>query len=203
MSLTLRRLTLLRRKSYRPLAIVLIITFVLASGYYISAQEDTRPDRTDRRERGREDRERGRRGQFNLEEMVERRTQRAIEELNLSEDEKTVLIPRIKAITEHQFGQRQELRPLIEALRTVVDSGDNEQIKSALDALKAKQAEQKTKSDSLENGLVELLTLHQEAQLTVAGIVNNSGGFGGFGGRRGGRTGGGDGRRGDRSRRNQ
>lgn len=200
MSLTLRRLTLSRRKSHRPLTLVFIIGFVLTSGYYISAQEDTRPDRTDRRERGRGDRERGRRGQFNLEEMVERRTQRAIEELNLSEDEKTVLIPRIKAITEHQFGQRQELRPLVEALRTAVDSGDNAQIKSALDALKAKQAEQKTKSDSLENGLVELLTLRQEAQLTVAGIVNNSGGFGG---RRGGRTGGGDELRGDRSRRNQ
>lgn len=203
MSLTLRRLTLLRRKSHRPLTLVFIIGFVLTSGYYISAQEDTRPDRTDRRERGRGDRERGRRGQFNLEEMVERRTQRAIEELNLSEDEKTVLIPRIKAVTKHQFGQRQELRPLVEALRTAVDGGDNAQIKSALDAVKAKQAEQKTKSDSLENGLIELLTLRQEAQLTVAGIVNNSGGFGGFGGRRGGRTGGGDGRRGDRSRRNQ
>ena len=202
MSITLRRLTLLRQKSHRLLTIVFIIGFVLTSGYYISAQEDTRPDRTDRREQRRGDRERGRRGQFNLEEMVERRTQRAIEELNLSEDEKTVLIPRIKAITEHQFGQRQELRPLVEALRTAVDSKDNAQIKSALDALKAKQAEQKTKSDSLENGLVELLTLRQEAQLTVAGIVNNSGGFGGFGGRRG-RTGDGDGRRGDRSRRNQ
>ena len=203
MLLTLRRLTRLRLKSHRTLALVFIIGFVLTTGYYISAQEDTRPDRSDRRERERGDRERGRRGQFNLEEMIERRTQRAIEELKLTEDEKTVLIPRIKAITEHQFGQRQELRPLVEALRTAVDSEDNSQIKSALDALKAKQTEQKTKSESLENGLVELLTRRQEAQLTVAGIVNNSSGFGGFGGRRGGRTGGGDGRRGDRSRRNQ
>ena len=202
MSLALRRLTLLRRKSHRPLTLVFIIGFVLTSGYYISAQEDTRPDRTDRRDRGRGDRERGRRGQFNLEEMVERQTWRAIEELNLSEDEKTVLVTRIKAIAQHQIGRRRELRPLVEVLRTAVDSGDNAQIKSALDVLKAKQAEQKTKSDSLENDLVELLTLRQEAQLTVAGIVNNSGGFGGFGGRRG-RTGGGDGRRGDRSRRNQ
>ena len=65
---------------------------------------------------------------------------------------------------------------------------DNAQIKSALEALKAKQSEQKAKSASLENDLVELLTLRQEAQLTIAGIVNNSGGFRGFGGRRG-RTG--------------
>ncbi|MDE0041693.1 MAG: hypothetical protein OXT74_06635, partial [Candidatus Poribacteria bacterium] len=87
-------------------------------------------------------------------------------------------------------------------LRTAVDSGDNAQIKSALEALKAKQSEQKTKSASLEDDLVELLTVRQEAQLTIAGIVNNSGGFRGFGGRRG-RIGGGDGRRGDRTRRNR
>lgn len=198
----LKKMNLSRQEMTRPLTLIFIVGFVLTSAYYISAQEDTRPDRSNRGEQGRGNRGGERRGEFNLEEMVERQTQRTIEELNLSEDEKTVLVPRVKAITEHQIGRRRDLRPLVEALRTAVDSGDNAQIKSALDALKAKQSEQKTKSNSLETGLVELLTVRQEAQLTIAGIVNNSGRFGGFGGRRG-RTGGGDGRRGDRTRRNQ
>ena len=198
----LKKMNLSRQEMTRPLTLIFIVGFVFTSAYYISAQEDTRPDRSNRGEQGRGNRGGEQRGQFNLEEMVERQTQRAIEELNLSEDEKTVLVPRIKAITEHQIGRRRDLRALVEALRTAVDSGDNAKIKSALDALKAKQSQQKTKSDSLQAGVVELLTVRQEAQLTIAGIVNNSGGFGGFGGRRG-RTGGGDGRRGDRTRRNQ
>ena len=203
MSLILEKSNLSRQKLSRPLTVVLVIIgLVLTSVYYISAQEDTRPDRSSRREPGGGERGGGRRGQFNLAEMVERQTQRAIEELSLSEEEKTVFVPRIKAITEHRMGRRQGLRPLGEALRTAVDSGDNAQIKSALKALKAKQSELETKSESLEKGLIELLTVRQEAQLTITGIVNNSGGFGGFGGRRGG-AGGGDGRRGGRTRGNQ
>jgi len=44
----------------------------------------------------------------------------------------------------------------------------------------------------MEKDLVELLTLNQEAQLTVSGVVNSDGGFGGGGGfgGRGGRPGG-------------
>ena len=203
MSRTLKKMNLSRKEITRPLTLIFIVGFMLTSAYYIFAQEDTRPDRSNRREQGRGDRGGGRRGEFNLAEMVERQTQRAIEELNLSEDEKIVLAPRIKAITEHRMGRRQELRPLVEALRTAVDSGDNAQIMSALEALKAKQSELETKSESLEKGVIELLSVRQEAQLTIAGIVNNSGGFGGFGGRRG-RAGGSDGRRGGgRTRGNQ
>ena len=202
MSFILAKFNQLRHKLTHPLTLLLTIGFAFTGAYYISAQEDTRPDRSSRGDLSRGDRGGGRRGQFNLEEMVERQTQRAIEALNLSEDEKTVLVPRIKAIVEYQVGRRRELRPLMEALRTAVDSGDNAQIKSALETLKAKQSEQKTKSASLEDNLVELLTVRQEAQLTIAGIVNNSGGFGGFGGRRG-RTGDGGGRRGDGTRRNR
>lgn len=176
---------------------VLTIGLVLISAYFISAQEDTRPDRSSREQRGRGERgERGR-GQFNIAEMVERQTQRAIDNLNLSDEEDAVLVPKIKAIAQHRLEQRQTLRPLTQALRTSVDGEDKAAIKSALDALKAQQDEQKTKAEALEKELVELLTLRQEAQLTIAGIVNSDGGAGGFGGRRG-RLGGGDGRRGDR-----
>ena len=176
---------------------ILTIGLVLISAYFISAQEDTRPDRSSREQRGRGERGDRGRGQFNIAEIVERQTQRAIENLNLSDEEGAVLVPKIKAIAQHRLEQRQTLRPLTQTLRTSVDGEDKAAIKSALDALKAQQNKQKTKAEALEKELVELLTLRQEAQLTIAGIVNSDGGAGGFGGRRG-RLGGGDGRRGDR-----
>lgn len=197
MFLTLRKPNLSSPKLNRPLVAIFIIGLVLSSAYFISAQEDTRPDRSSRQQRERGERgERGR-GQFNIAEMVERQTERAIENLNLSDEETTILVPRIKAIAQHRLQQRQELRPFTQALRTSVDGGDRAQIKAALKSFKAHQAAQKEKAEALEKDLLELLTVRQEAHLTIAGIVNNDGGFSGFGGRRG-RIGGGDGRRGDR-----
>ena len=195
MFLTLRKPNLSSPKLNRPLVAIFIIGLVLSSAYFISAQEDTRPDRSSRQQRERGERgERGR-GQFNIAEMVERQTERAIEDLNLSDEETTILVPKVKAIAQHRLQQRQELRPFTQALRTSVDSGDSAQIKASLKSFKAHQAAQKKKAEALEKDLVELLTVRQEAQLTIAGIVNND--SGGFGGRRG-RIGGGDGRRGDR-----
>ena len=202
MFLALRKPNLSSPKLNRPLIAIFVIGFVLTSAYFISAQEDTRPDRSDRQQRGRGERGEGGRGQFDPAQIIERQTQRAVEGLNLSAEETTVLVPRVKAIAQHRLQQRQELQPLVQALRTSVDGGDNAQMKSALEALKAKRATQKTTAEALEKELVELLTVRQEAQLTIAGIVNSDGGFGGFGGRRG-RTGGGEGRRGGRPDRQQ
>lgn len=205
MSLTWRNPNLSSPKLRCPLVAIFVIGFVLLGAYFISAQEDTRPDRSSRQQRERGERGEGGRGRFNIEQMVERQTRRAIQDLNLSDEETAVLVPKIKAVAQHRLQQRQELRPFAQALRTSVDGGDNTQIKSALKAFKAQRATQKTTAETLEKELVELLTLRQEAQLTIAGIVNSDGGFGGFGGRRG-RLGGGDGRRGnrpDRPRTNQ
>ena len=197
MFLTLRKPNLSSPKLNRPLVAIFIIGFVLSSAYFISAQEDTRPDRSSRQQRERGERgERGR-SQFNIAEMVERQTERAIENLNLSDEETTILTPKVKAIAQHRLQQRQELRPFTQALRTSVDGGDSAQIKAALKSFKAQQAAQKKKAETLEKDLVELLTVRQEAQLTIAGIVNNDSGFGGFGDRRG-RRGDGEGRRGNR-----
>ena len=189
-------------KLNRSLVAIFIIGFVLSSAYFISAQEDTRPNRSSRQQQERRERgERGR-GQFDPAQMAERQTQRAIEGLNLSDEEATILVPKIKTIAQHRLQQRQELRPFTQALRTSVDSGDNTQIKTALKSFKAHQAAQKEKTEALEKDLVELLTVRQEAQLTIAGIVNNDSGFGGFGGRRG-RLGDGERRRGNRPDRPQ
>ena len=205
MFLTLRKPNLSSPKLNRPLIAIFVIGLVLSSAYFISAQEDTRPDRSSRQQRERGERgERGR-GQFNIAEMVERQTERAIEDLNFSGEEAAILVPKIKAIAQHRLQQRQELRPFTQALRTSVDGGDSTQIKAALKSFKAHQAAHKEKAEALEKDLVELLTVRQEAHLTIAGIVNSDGGFGGFGSRRG-RVGGGEGRRGnrpDRPQRNQ
>ena len=200
MSQTLRKPNLSNPKLKRPLMAVIVAGFVMTSAYFISAQEDTRPDRSDRQQRGRGQRGEGGRGQFNLAQMVERQTQRAIEGLNLSDEESKVLTPKIKAIIQQQMRHRQELRSIAEALRTGIDGDDDTQIKSALESLKAKRVEQRTTSEALEKELVELLTLRQEALLTMSGVVNSDGAFGRLGGRRN-RFGGGDGRRGDRPNR--
>ena len=197
MFLTLQKPNLSSPKLNRPLVAIFVIGLVLSSAYFISAQEDTRPDRSSRQQQERGERGEGRRGQFDPAQMAERQTQRAIENLNLSDEEATILVPKIKAIAQHRLQQRQELRPFTQTLRTSVDGGDNTQIKAALKSFKAHQAAQKEKAEALEKDLVELLTVRQEAQLTIAGIVNNDSGFGGFGDRRG-RRGGGEGRRGDR-----
>ena len=202
MFLTLRKPNLSNPKSNRLLIAIFVIGFILTSAYFISAQEDTRPDRSNLQQRERGERGESRRGQFDSAQMAERQTQRAIEGLNLSDEEATILVPKIKAIAQHRLQQRQELRPFTQTLRTSVDGGDNTQIKAALKSFKAQQAAQKEKAEALEKELVELLTLRQEAHLTIAGIVNSDGGFGGFGGRRG-RLGGGEGRRGNRPDRPQ
>ena len=202
MFLTLRKPNLSSPKLNRPLVAIFIIGLVLSSAYFISAQEDTRPDRSSRQQQERRERGEGRRGQFDPAQMAERQTQRAIEDLNLSDEEAAVLVPKIKAIAQHRLQERQELRSFAQALRTSVDSGDNKQIKAALKSFKAHQAAQKDKAETLEQELVELLTLRQEAQLTIAGVVNNDSGFSGFGDRRG-RRGSGEGRRGNRPDRPQ
>ena len=182
------------------LTCVLVVGLVLTSAYSISAQEDTSPERS-RGQRQRWQRGEGGRRQFDPAQMIERQTQRAVEQLALSSEEAAVLEPRIKAIVQNWIQRRQEMQPLMQALRTAIDGGGEAQIKSALEALKAKQKEHKAKSDALQKDLVELLTLPQEAQLTVAGIVNSDGGFGGgFGGSGGRFGGGGGGRRGDGQR---
>ena len=197
MFFTLQKPNLSSPKLNRLLVAIFVIGLVLSSAYFISAQEDTRPDRSDLQQQRRGERGEGRRGQFDPAQMAERQTERAIEGLNLSDEEAAILVPKIKAIAQHRLQQRQGLRPFTQALRTSVDGGDNTQIKASLKSFKAHQAAQKETAEALEKDLVELLTVRQEAQLTIAGIVNNDSGFGGFGGRRG-RLGDGEGRRGNR-----
>ena len=117
----------LNLKSNRLLITVCAISLVLTSAYFISAQEETRPDRSTRQQQNRGERRGGGRAQFNPEQMIQRQTERAVENLNLSDEESAILVPKIKAILQHRMQQPQTLRPFAEALRTAVNGKDDTQ----------------------------------------------------------------------------
>jgi uncharacterized membrane protein YccC len=190
------------RNLNRLLTFALIVGLVLTTAYFISAQqEDTRRQRP-----GQQGQRQGRR-QFDPEAMMKRMVDRTMEQLKLSEEESAILKPKIEGILQTRTQQSTEMRTLMRDLRTAVDAKDDAQIKAKLDAVKTKRKEHKAQSEKLEKELIELLTVTQEAQLTISGIVNSdgSGFFGGFGGRDRGGMRGGEGARGARGgmRRNQ
>lgn len=161
------------RKLNRPLAFMLAVGLVLMAAYVISAQQGGGA----RGQGGQQ------RRQFDPEQMMDRRIQNIMEELNLPEEEAAVLKPRIESLLRTRMDQSREIGESIEALRQAIDAKDAGQIKAKLDEVKAKRKEHREKTETLEKELVELLTLEQEAQLTVSGVVNSDGfGFprGGF-----------------------
>ncbi len=123
------------------------------------------------------------RPQFDPQQMMERRMQQIMERLNLSPEESAIIRPKIESLTRMRMDQSQEMRPLMEALQKAVDAKDSKQITSALKAVKDKRAEQKRAYEEAEQELLELLTVEQEANLTLMGVVNSDGMgmmFGGF-----------------------
>ncbi len=177
------------RKFNHLLAFVLIVGLVLTTAYLISAQQEDgrrqRPQRQQRRDPA---------------EMMKQAVDRIMQGLNPSEEETATLKPKIEGIAQMYLKQRNERRTLMRDLQRAVEAKDDAQIKEKLRLVKAKRKEHKTKIETLEKELVGLLSVKQEAILTVATIVNGDGSglFGGFGGRRGqrdaqGRRGGRDG----------
>ena len=166
------------RRLNHLLAFVLIVGLVLTTAYIISAQQDTG-------RRQRPGQQQGRR-QMDPEAMMKRRVERVMEQLKLSEEETTVLKPKIESIMQTRTKRSTEMRTLISDLQKAIEAKDDAQIKAKLDAVKAKRKEHKAQSAKREKEMIELLTVTQEAQLTIAGVVNSDGSggmFGGFGNR--------------------
>ena len=157
------------KKLSRVMSLLLIVGLVATAVHIVSAQQAQRQGR----QRQMRDRE------MDPEEMMRRSMDRTVEQLNLSEEEATVLKPRIEAILRARFQQSSEMRELTNALQEAIDAKDDEQIKAKLEEVKAKRKENKAKMEALEKELIELLTVTQEAQLTISGVVNSDG-FGGF-----------------------
>ena len=166
------------RKFNHLLAFVLVVGLVLTTTYIISAQqEDRRRQRTDG--------QRQQRRQMDPATMIKQRIEQVMKQLNLPDEEATILKLSIEGILQIRMEQSREMRELINNLRKAVEAKDDTQIESKLAEVKAKRKEHKAKAETLEKELIELLTVKQEAQLTIAGIVNSDGGGGFFGGFRG------------------
>ncbi len=144
---------------------ILVVGMVLLSTHFIYAQQR---DNTGRRQN--QDRP-----QFDPKKMMERRMQQIMERLKLDEEETAIIKPKIEALTNMRMAQSTETGGLMEALQKAVDEKDEKQIGTALAAVKAKREEQKAKYEEAEEGLIELLTVDQEANLTIMGVVNSDG----------------------------
>ncbi|MBC8234308.1 hypothetical protein H8E77_32565 [bacterium] len=161
-------------RKFRLLAFALVVGLILTTSYIISAQQ--REERRQRPGQGQQ------RRQMDPEQMIQRRIERTMQELKLSEEESAVLKPKIEGLLRTRTEQSRGMRTLIDDLRKAVEAKDDAQIQAKLAEVKTKRKEHKAKVETLEQGLIELLTLKQEAQLTVSGVVNSDGMGGFFGG---------------------
>jgi len=162
------------RKINKMLVSVLVVGLVLTSVHIISAQMQ------DRRLRGNQQQ----RQQMDPAQMMERIMERTMRPLNLSEEEGAVLQPMIKGLLQKRMDQGTKRREAINALREAINAKDAEKVKVKLTEIKAVRKKHREESDKLEKELTELLTLVQEAQLTVSGTINSDGSGMQFGGGR-------------------
>ncbi|MFB3895028.1 MAG: hypothetical protein ACE14V_01880 [bacterium] len=142
----------------------------------------------------------GGRGGFDPSRFQTRMLEMSTTNVKLSAEEAKVIMPKIEALMNYRFSSMQEIQPLRQDLRDLMESGkaSDKAIKQVLDKMKAKAAEIKKKTDELENNLRAVLTIQQEAQLTMNNVFSSGMGFGGgrgmggpggFGGGRGNRGG--------------
>lgn len=155
------------KKLNLTLTILLVFGIVLLGSQIIYAQQGQQGQQRNNRQ--------GDRPQFDPQQMMERMIKQVIERLKLSEEESAVIKPQIENLMKMRTDQSQGMRDLLDKLQKAIDAKDTDQIKTALTAVKAKRAENKSAIEKAEKELTELLTLEQEATLTVLGIVNSDG----------------------------
>ena len=168
---------------------LLVVTAVFASVTVdISAQERDRD-----RDRGNRDRgERGNRGNFDRSQIMERIMERYRENLGISVAEWKVVQPKVQAVMDNRisgtsgmmsfFGGRgsrgrgdsstektptSELRDLLEK-----DAPSKEEIKAKLAAYRADRKAREAKLKKAQEDLRQLLTIKQEAQAVLSGLLN-------------------------------
>ena len=168
---------------------LLVVTAVFASVTVdISAQERDRDRDRGNRERG----ERGNRGNFDRSQFMERIMERYRENLGISVAEWKVVQPKVQAVMDNRisgtsgmmsfFGGRgsrgrgdsstektptSELRDLLEK-----DAPSKEEIKAKLAAYRADRKAREAKLNKAQEDLRQLLTLKQEAQAVLSGLLN-------------------------------
>lgn len=168
---------------------LLVVTAVFASVTVdISAQERDRNRDRGNRERG----ERGNRGNFDRSQIMERIMERYRENLGISVAEWKVVQPKVQAVMDNRisgtsgmmsfFGGRgsrgrgdsstektptSELRDLLEK-----DDASKGDIKAKLAAYRADRKAREAKLKKAQEDLRQLLTIKQEAQAVLAGLLN-------------------------------
>ena len=168
---------------------LLVVTAVFASVTVdISAQERDRDRERGNRERG----ERGNRGNFDRSQIMERIMERYRENLGISVAEWKVVQPKVQAVMDNRisgasgmmsfFGGRgsrgrgdsstektptSELRELLEK-----ENPAKGEIKAKLAAYRADRKAREAKLKKAQEDLRQLLTLKQEAQAVLSGLLN-------------------------------
>ena len=168
---------------------LLVVTAVFASVTVdISAQERDRNRDRGNRERG----ERGNRGNFDRSQIMERIMERYRENLGISVAEWKVVQPKVQAVMDNRisgtsgmmsfFGGRgsrgrgdsstektptSELRDLLEK-----DDASKGDIKAKLAAYRADRKAREAKLKKAQEDLRQLLTIKQEAQAVLSGLLN-------------------------------
>ena len=168
---------------------LLVVTAVFASVTVdISAQERDRDRDRGNRERG----ERGNRGNFDRSQIMERIMERYRENLGISVAEWKVVQPKVQAVMDNRisgtsgmmsfFGGRgsrgrgdsstektptSELRDLLEK-----DDASKGDIKAKLAAYRADRKAREAKLKKAQEDLRQLLTIKQEAQAVLSGLLN-------------------------------
>ena len=168
---------------------LLVVTAVFASVTVdISAQERDRDRDRGNRERG----ERGNRGNFDRSQIMERIMERYRENLGISVAEWKVVQPKVQAVMDNRIsgasgmmsmfgGSRRgrggdsstektptsELRDLLEK-----DAPSKGEIKAKLAAYRADRKAREAKLKKAQEDLRQLLTLKQEAQAVLSGLLN-------------------------------
>jgi hypothetical protein len=172
------------KKFNLALTFLLVLGMTLITVHLISAQAQQR-DAGQNPQRQRQ----GQGQAFDPKQMMERRMQQIMERLKLSDEDTKVIKPMIEALTTMRMEQGLVTRDLTDKLQKAIDTKKEDQIKTALTALKDKRKDQKEKYDAAEKELIGengILTVEQEAILTVMGVVNSDGGGMGFRGGPGG-----------------
>jgi DNA repair exonuclease SbcCD ATPase subunit len=170
------------RKLNYSLILVLVVGLSLTMLSIVSAQQNTGQTGADRQNRQNQQQ----RTQMDPEAMIQQRLGRIMEQLKPSDEDAAVLKPKIEGLMRIRMTQSQDTRELINSLREAINAKNTDQIKAKLTEIKSKREENKKKTEAMEKDLTDLLTLNQEALLTVSGIVNSDGSGGFFGGGPGG-----------------
>jgi len=169
------------RKLNKLLVLGLAIGLLLMTVHIIAAQQ--RGERPGRGRRGEGDR-----AQMDpaamMERMVERRMENVTEgmqKMEIPANEAAILGTQIEGLLRMRMAPDTGNREAMDELQKAIDAKDNAQIKTRLDAIKAKRKKRREKDEKMEKELLEILPLKLEALLTVQGIVNGGSGGGGRG----------------------